>query len=468
MKNKQDTTNLTIHKNIVIFICAALTLLFCSKNSPLFIMNDWDDMNLFITVGNAIRQGKIPFKDFYEQKGPIAQLLFTVLSAYKPNRYLGFFILEVISAFFFLYYSNKIMYSIWNKSSIGNILLLTFLYKSVALRGGGSLEELTLGILAYVLYTFYIDKGTLKNSTLTLLGAIAAILFFTKFTLLGLQFALYIITIVQSIKDKNYKYIKNFILYNALGFLLITTPLFIWLYMNHALLDMLSGYIYNNIFAYNRVPFWAGTLYGVWTTPILFFVIAASIYLIIHLTKDIRVTFLLVVLYICAFIKYPYGYYAIPLFLIVPIALVLTEKHFNIKNIDKFDRVIAVLFICLLPVSHNQYMLTTQHMVQYDIAEEVKDTNYLVFNSLDTSIYNINNDVPNTYNLVLLNSKQEETAIEYAQHILNEDYDFIITDNQTNEFMSQFPQYKLYKQYDFYREASTNYNDVYYLYKRVI
>lgn len=46
-------------------------LLICSKNSPLYLMNDWVDVNCFFTVGRGMRHGLTPYLDLYEQKGPL-------------------------------------------------------------------------------------------------------------------------------------------------------------------------------------------------------------------------------------------------------------------------------------------------------------------------------------------------------------------------------------------------------------
>ena len=48
---------------------AVLTV--CSKNSFLYPMNDWVDVNCFFTVGRGITHGLVPYRDLYDQKGPL-------------------------------------------------------------------------------------------------------------------------------------------------------------------------------------------------------------------------------------------------------------------------------------------------------------------------------------------------------------------------------------------------------------
>ena len=70
------------------FLCAFIVLLICSKSSPLYPMNDWVDVQCFFTVGRGITQGKMPYLDLYEQKGPLLYLFFAaaaLISSVPPE-----------------------------------------------------------------------------------------------------------------------------------------------------------------------------------------------------------------------------------------------------------------------------------------------------------------------------------------------------------------------------------------------
>ena len=54
-------------------------LLVCSKNSPLYPMNDWVDVNCFFTVGRGMVHGLTPYLDLVDQKGPLLYALFALL-----------------------------------------------------------------------------------------------------------------------------------------------------------------------------------------------------------------------------------------------------------------------------------------------------------------------------------------------------------------------------------------------------
>ncbi len=59
-------------------LISAGILLICSKNSPLYPMNDWVDVNCFFTVGRGMRHGLTPYLDLYEQKGPLLYAVFAL------------------------------------------------------------------------------------------------------------------------------------------------------------------------------------------------------------------------------------------------------------------------------------------------------------------------------------------------------------------------------------------------------
>ena len=67
---------------IYCFLTAALVLLFCSKSSPLYPMNDWVDVQCFMTLGKGMLNGLVPYVDLYEQKGPVLYFSYAIVSVF--------------------------------------------------------------------------------------------------------------------------------------------------------------------------------------------------------------------------------------------------------------------------------------------------------------------------------------------------------------------------------------------------
>ena len=52
---------------------------FLKSRMNLSKMNNWVDENAFFTVGKAWGHGLIPYRDMFEQKGPVLFLIFTFI-----------------------------------------------------------------------------------------------------------------------------------------------------------------------------------------------------------------------------------------------------------------------------------------------------------------------------------------------------------------------------------------------------
>ena len=68
------------------FLIIFIILLLTSKNSFLYPLNDWVDENAFFTMGKSLMNGVVPYRDLYEQKGPLLYLIFGILLIYRKMR----------------------------------------------------------------------------------------------------------------------------------------------------------------------------------------------------------------------------------------------------------------------------------------------------------------------------------------------------------------------------------------------
>ena len=78
---------------LFIFIIAFVTLLICTKSSPLYPLNDWVDANTYLTIGRGMLQGKVPYRDLYEQKGPLLYMLHAGAACISDDSFFGVYIL---------------------------------------------------------------------------------------------------------------------------------------------------------------------------------------------------------------------------------------------------------------------------------------------------------------------------------------------------------------------------------------
>ena len=99
------------------FALSALFLLICTKSSFLYPINDWNDSNCFFTVGKGMMQGKVPYRDLFEQKGPLLYFIHGLASLISFDSFLGVFFFEILSFGIFLWFSYRIIFLL-NKKTV--------------------------------------------------------------------------------------------------------------------------------------------------------------------------------------------------------------------------------------------------------------------------------------------------------------------------------------------------------------
>ena len=85
--------------------CSLLSLgflLITTKSSPLYPINDWVDPHAFFTMGKGMMNGLVPYRDLFEQKGPLLYLIYGIGYLINNTNFLGVFILEVLFFTIFL------------------------------------------------------------------------------------------------------------------------------------------------------------------------------------------------------------------------------------------------------------------------------------------------------------------------------------------------------------------------------
>lgn len=237
-------------------LVAFLILLFTSKNSFLYKLNDWVDANAFFTVGKSMMNGVVPYKDLFEQKGLILYVIYGIGYLLCHKAFYGVFILEVISFSVFLYYAHKI-FSLYLNKKYSFILIPVLAYLITTSRAfvhGGSCEEFSLPFFAVSLYYFFkhfkVEK--LTNKEMIINGVMAGIVLMMKYTSLGLWMGFGLFIFIDYIKEKDIKRAFLFCLYFLVGMLIPVLLCFIYLGINHAIKDYIECYFTFNMTTYNK------------------------------------------------------------------------------------------------------------------------------------------------------------------------------------------------------------------------
>lgn len=249
----------TVFLLLFCLLTALIFQLICSKSSPLYPDNDWVDVQCFSTVARSILDGKVLYRDIYEQKGPLVYFFHAAAELISGESMLGVFLLTVPFVGLFLYFSALTLQQMGAKHgfcAFAVVLLAFFTHVLPCFAHGGSVEEMSLWLTAAGLY---ITVRTLKDNhffsrrSCFLLGLMAGITLFSKFTLFSFVLGLALFVAVWYIREREYRRLANSMLWFLAGIACTALPVLLYFALVQALPDFFTAYFYNNLFLYRNM-----------------------------------------------------------------------------------------------------------------------------------------------------------------------------------------------------------------------
>jgi hypothetical protein len=463
-------------RTFFIFLVAAAYITICSKSSWLYPYNDWDDINIYKLMGQQLLNGKISYTEVWEQKGPIVFLIYALTNLIPGRYFTGLYMLEVLQAFLFLYISYKTCKIICSECSILVVPVIGLIYSSKIIRGGGCSEEIFLPMIMYSMYIYikymYNNEKPSRMEAFEL-GISAGIILLSKYTILATIIAVYICLMIQYIKEKEIKEYIKLILYTLLGALVIVVPTSIYLYTNNALTEMFQIYFIDNIFGYNNqgnILIWI--VYAFVVAPFFFSIILVSFSVMLSYYNKLHTLIIFTILFLVTFMKRSYGYYEIPLAVILPVAIALIIKRFKDripKAINKTQYKLTIsLFLIVISfiLTPNAYLRQYKiwDLPQYKFAKIIGDDSMLCATYLDLGFYTFANKEVPTYYICTTNLDTDNQIQFFVDEVNKCEYTYVVLDQQIKNYFDM-NKYELVSTETFTRDALLNYDNTYYLYK---
>lgn len=469
----KESYKLTKKEFLFLIVSSILIITVASTCSPLFPLNPWDDANCFLTVGRGIIKGQVPYRDLYEQKGPVLYLVHALCSLVPGKSFTGVWILECMASGLFAVYSWKSVKLFVKPSaiSIGLVpLFLSVIYTMRIFNYGDSAEELCFPLLSVVL--FYALKATKTEDNLPELkegfvcGIICGLLFWTKYTFIAFIAAYCLLIIIYSICHRKFKKLFSLIGLFIAGAALATVPVILYFAVNNAVGDLFTAYFYNNLFLYNSGGFKA----GIYSMPVikhfaipftilyklgkeyiklgimLLLFIAGAIFFERRSKKRVLILFI-VTFTVTAMLTFPriffIYYYAFIFMFYLPFALLIFVRLINLmeKKLKDSKRLISILSgaVCIISVlillllGKNNYLILkpSSEIPQFKFAEEIKkidNPKILTFDIMDAGFYTAAGITPSNRFFCFLNIEKDYPAILEEQGRLIDEgyYDYII------------------------------------------
>lgn len=248
-------------KPVWLFLSAFLLLMLASRSSFLYPCNDWCDANSYFSVGKALFNGKMPYRDVFDQKGMYLYFFYGLAYLLSHTTFWGVFLLEVIAGFFDLLGIAKILeLYVEEKAALFLApLVLAVTVTSDSFYWGGSAEELCLPFLIWGLYfvLHYFEKDYLRKKMsfriLLLNGFFAGMVANIKFTSLGFFFAWMMCVAFSFVRERDWWGAVKASLVFLLGMFLPFLPWLVYFGWNHGLYEWYYGYVYVNVFLYSNL-----------------------------------------------------------------------------------------------------------------------------------------------------------------------------------------------------------------------
>ncbi len=260
MKKSTISPKQTTKQNLLFLLFSAvssfLLLMICTRSSFLYPMNDWTDAQCFFTVGKAMGNGQVVYKDIFEQKGVLLYFLHMLAYFVSHTTFLGVFILEVIAGTLFMFFNMKTitLYVHQIYAFLFAPMCSVMIYSSLAFDCGDSAEELCMPVFAFMFYlsakAFKTDRYFSKKALITI-GIVSGYVLWIKYTMLGFFIGWIIVPVIWLILKKQYSMIGKTFVFIALGVGIISLPIILYFLFNNAIGDLWTVYFYNNIFVYS-------------------------------------------------------------------------------------------------------------------------------------------------------------------------------------------------------------------------
>lgn len=489
-------------KKILYCILISITfLLICTKSSPLYRINDWYDAQCFFTVGKSMINGKIPYLDLFEQKGPLLFLLYGIASLISNNSFIGVFILEVISYSVFLYYVSKIIEIYLDKkySYILIPIIALLMLPTRCFTHGGSCEEFCFPILAILIYTYikYLKNKDISNKDTIIVGILSGILLWMKYTLLGFSIGFCITVLIKSLIDKNYKNLISKVGYFTLGITITTIPWLIYFGLHkNGIKSLIDVYFLFNINSYANNYTLLQKLINCFNTikGVIFRYYQYLILIIIPMVLSIKTKtffketknniYLLIstlLLLITIFIGGTnFRYYSLPIqpfmiFGLIFIATIIKDKRINNVILNNTKYIVPIIIIVCLFISYyrspnTKYISKNKsYYAQYTFLDSIKpNSSILNYGFLDGGFYFTTKTYPNQYYFQRNNIIYElfpNNTDEQKRYIKEKQTDYVIINNELAEDELKIIK-ENYNLIDSHTQQYEEYTRTYYLYEK--
>ena len=258
--NKKGKAKERILVTLTIVLATTIFLILYSTASSVILNTYGGDSDIFVMLGKLTKGGMIPYKEFFDHKGPFI-ILVEYMACLVPNYKVGVFILELIflSISLIAVYCICKLYFSTKKSVIISVISLFIL--NVYYEGGNLTEEYCLPFLMWSAYFFVRYVNRQDKSVVThnkwfafFYGITFAVCALTRITNAMPLCAMVFVIAVYMLFQKQYMEILKNALALILGIIVMVLPFALYFIKNGALDEVIyATFTYNFRYAESQV-----------------------------------------------------------------------------------------------------------------------------------------------------------------------------------------------------------------------
>ncbi|MDE5907353.1 MAG: hypothetical protein K2H52_01180 [Lachnospiraceae bacterium] len=247
--------------SVYLMASAFLIMMIATRSSFLYPCNNWNDANSYFSVGKALFNGRMPYRDVFDQKGMYLYFFYGLCYLISHTTFIGVFLFEVILAAFNLFGICRIL-QLYVKRSMALVLsplVLSVVVSSFSFYWGGSAEEVCFPFLIWGFY-FSLDyfqnrypREIMEWKVILINGILAGMVANIKFTVLGFFFAWMMCIAFSFLAKKDFLgAVKGCLIFLG-GMAIPFIPWVIYFAWNHGLYEWYWGYVHINVFVYSNL-----------------------------------------------------------------------------------------------------------------------------------------------------------------------------------------------------------------------